>query len=90
MIIEQSDRLIVVADGSKFDGDGRATVAPIEAIHVLVTDGRAPAGELGTLRAAGVEVHVVGPPGARAPAQRSRSGPETEDGVRSERAAEGR
>jgi DeoR/GlpR family transcriptional regulator of sugar metabolism len=84
LIIEQSDRLIVVADGSKFDGDCPATVAPIEAVDLLVTDGKAPGGELAALRAAGVEVHVVGPPAARAPAQRSRSGPEATDGVRSQ------
>jgi DeoR/GlpR family transcriptional regulator of sugar metabolism len=88
LIIEQSDRLVVVADGSKFDGDGRATVAPIEAIHVLVTDGKAPAGEVAALRAAGVEVHVVAPPGARAPAQRSRSRPEAAVGVRSGQGAQ--
>ena len=42
LIIEQSDRLIVLADGSKFDADGRATVAPVDAIDVLVTRRQGP------------------------------------------------
>jgi len=73
LIIEQSDRLIVLADGSKFDADGRATVAPADAIDVLVTDARAPAAEIAALRAAGVAVEVVGQPGGRAAGQRGGS-----------------
>jgi DeoR/GlpR family transcriptional regulator of sugar metabolism len=65
-IIEQSDRLVVLADGSKLGVDAAATVAPATAIDTLVTDTRAPAAELDALRAAGVSVVVAGPVDAAA------------------------
>jgi DeoR/GlpR family transcriptional regulator of sugar metabolism len=60
LMIERSDRLIVVADGSKFGTSAMAVVAPASAIDVLVTDESAPAKELANLGELGVEVVVAG------------------------------
>lgn len=61
LMIERSDRLIVVADGSKLGSRTMAAVAPADCIDLLVTDSRAPAEQLDALRALGVELQVVGP-----------------------------
>jgi len=55
-MIERSDRVVVLADGSKFGEAAPALVAPVSAIDILVTDDSAPAGEVQTLRERGVEV----------------------------------
>jgi DeoR/GlpR family transcriptional regulator of sugar metabolism len=73
-IIEQAGRLIVLADGSKFESDASATVAPIDAIGVLVTDAKAPEVEVARIRRAGVEVIIAGQADARTrPAGRRRA-----------------
>src|SRR5215472_943441 len=64
--IANSDRLVVLADGSKIGASAHAIVAPARAISTLVTSAGAPAGELAALRDAGVEVVVA--------TERSRSG----------------
>jgi DeoR family transcriptional regulator, fructose operon transcriptional repressor len=59
LMIEQSDRVIVVADGSKIDASAMAAVAPAHVIHTLVTDSDAPRAALDDLRALGMEIVVV-------------------------------
>ena len=62
--VERSERLMVIADGSKLGQVTPAVVAPAAAIHVLVTDASAPLDELEQLRALGIEI-VIAAPGAR-------------------------
>jgi DeoR/GlpR family transcriptional regulator of sugar metabolism len=59
LMIEQSARLTIVADGSKIGATTMATVAPASAIHTLVTDAGAPQDELQALSALGIEVVVL-------------------------------
>lgn len=61
LMIERSDRLIVLADGSKLGSRTIAAVAPAESIDALVTDATAPADELDALRRLGVTVEVANP-----------------------------
>ncbi len=56
LMIEHSDALVVLADGSKFGTAAVATVERTEAIRTLVTDASAPDDELAALRRQGVEV----------------------------------
>jgi DeoR/GlpR family transcriptional regulator of sugar metabolism len=59
LMIEQSDRLVILADGSKIGQTHMASVASADRITTLITDGTAPAQELVELEAVGVEiVHV--------------------------------
>lgn len=62
--IERSERLMVIADGSKLGVVTRAVVAAASVIHTLVTDSSAPENEVAQLRALGVEV-VIAEPGSR-------------------------
>jgi DeoR/GlpR family transcriptional regulator of sugar metabolism len=66
-MIEQSDRLVVVADGSKLGQTTMASVAPAQRISLLITDRAAPQQELVELEAIGVEIVVLGRPGDPAP-----------------------
>jgi DeoR/GlpR family transcriptional regulator of sugar metabolism len=59
LMIEHSDRVTIVADGSKIGATTMAAVAPATAVHRLVTDSAAPADELAALEALGVEIVVV-------------------------------
>ncbi|HEX4691629.1 MAG TPA: DeoR/GlpR family DNA-binding transcription regulator [Solirubrobacteraceae bacterium] len=59
LMIEQSARLTIVADGSKIGATTMAGVAPASAIHTLVTDAGAPPDELRALAALGIEVVVL-------------------------------
>ena len=59
LMIDRSDRLIVLADGSKLGVVTVAAVAPTRAIDVLVTDESAPTAELELFREQGVEVVVA-------------------------------
>jgi DeoR/GlpR family transcriptional regulator of sugar metabolism len=56
LMIERSDRLIVLADGSKLGVVTVAAVAPANTIDVLVTDETGPIAELELFREQGVEV----------------------------------
>jgi DeoR/GlpR family transcriptional regulator of sugar metabolism len=56
LMVEHSERLVVIADGSKLGTTAAAWVAPTEAIHTLVTDESAPADQVERFRAAGVRV----------------------------------
>jgi DeoR/GlpR family transcriptional regulator of sugar metabolism len=74
LMIDNSDALLVVADGSKLGAVTAATVAPASAIRTLVTDPGAPEEEVAALRARGVEVVIARPRAAGA--RRSEAGDE--------------
>lgn len=59
LMIERSERLLLLADSTKLGAHAMAHVAPVTAISTLVTDEGAPADVLAELRAAGVEVVVA-------------------------------
>jgi DeoR/GlpR family transcriptional regulator of sugar metabolism len=61
LMIEHSDELVVLADGSKFGTAAVATVEQTKAIRTLVTDASAPDDEIAALRAQGVEVMIAQP-----------------------------
>jgi DeoR/GlpR family transcriptional regulator of sugar metabolism len=63
LMIEHSEALTLVADGSKIGATAMAAVAPATAITRLVTDSSAPAAELEALRELGVGVEVLPRPG---------------------------
>jgi len=67
LMIECSERLLLLADGTKLGTHAMAHVAPATAISTLVTDEGAPADVLAELRAAGVEVVVAQRPSVAAP-----------------------
>lgn len=54
-----SRRVIAVADAAKFSRTSLAFVAPVTALHAVVTDAAAPAEETAALAAAGVTVHTA-------------------------------
>jgi len=58
-LLERADRLIVLADSSKFVVKGSLVICPLERAHTLVTDSGAPEHALQMLRDAGVETMVV-------------------------------
>jgi DeoR family transcriptional regulator of aga operon len=58
-LMDRASRVVVVADGSKLGRVAFARICPISAVHELVTDGEAAAGELRAVREAGLEVTVV-------------------------------
>ena len=57
--IERSERLMVIADGSKLGLVTGSVVAPAQSIHTLVTDITAPPNEVEALRALGVEIVIA-------------------------------
>ena len=59
IIMQRARRTIVVADSSKIGRRGFTGIAPLSAVHTLVTDEGADPAELGALSALGVDVHVV-------------------------------
>jgi DeoR/GlpR family transcriptional regulator of sugar metabolism len=59
-MIRSAKEIILVADASKFDRITFAAVAPLEAIHVLVTDRAPPPSLAARLKEAGVIVHIAG------------------------------
>lgn len=59
-LIRRSRRVVVVADGSKIGRVRLARIAPVGAVHELVTDVSADVAALDELRATGLEVTVVG------------------------------
>lgn len=62
LAIDRSDRVVVIADGSKIGVATNAVVGPVDRAAVLVTDETAPAGELAGLRALGIEIVIAGAP----------------------------
>jgi DeoR/GlpR family transcriptional regulator of sugar metabolism len=63
--IERSERLMVIADGSKLGSVANAVVAPASSINILVTDASAPESELAPLRDLGIEIVIATPGGRR-------------------------
>ncbi|MGD0019134.1 MAG: DeoR/GlpR family DNA-binding transcription regulator [Candidatus Limnocylindrales bacterium] len=57
--VERSERLMVIADGSKIGLATSSVVASAQSIQTLVTDASAPPGELEALRALGMKVVVA-------------------------------
>ena len=58
-LLKRADKLVVLADSSKFLTRGSLVVCPLSRIDVLITDSGAPAGSLDMLREAGVRVEIV-------------------------------
>lgn len=59
--LDRTERVVVIADGTKLGEVTICTVAPIERISTLVTDPAADADELARIEAAGVEVTIARP-----------------------------
>ena len=58
-LLKRADKLIVLADASKFTPRGSLVVCPLARIHALITDSAAPREALAMLREAGVNVIVA-------------------------------
>lgn len=58
-LLKRADKLIVLADSSKFVSRGSLVVCPLSRIHTLITDSDAPGAALDMLRDQGVQVVVV-------------------------------
>jgi DeoR/GlpR family transcriptional regulator of sugar metabolism len=71
LMIEHSERLVIVADGSKLGETAMASVAPAQRINTLITNASAPPQELIELEALGIEIISVPAPAPRS-AERSR------------------
>lgn len=59
IMIEISQKVIVVADSSKFQRRGFAFIAGINKIHALITDKGIPAEEKSKLESIGIEVIIA-------------------------------
>jgi DeoR family transcriptional regulator of aga operon len=59
--LERTERIVVLADGSKFGDVALSTVVPIERVSAIVTDTSADPAEVERIERAGVEVIVVEP-----------------------------
>jgi len=60
-MLKRAEKLVVLADASKFAARGSLVVCPLSRIHALITDTSAPAAALAMLREAGVQTVVVEP-----------------------------
>jgi DeoR family transcriptional regulator, ulaG and ulaABCDEF operon transcriptional repressor len=58
-LLKRADKLIVLADSSKFAPRGSLVVCPLSRVHMLITDSAAPPSALEMLQAAGVQVIVA-------------------------------
>lgn len=58
-MIRQAEELVVLQDFSKFGKSAFYPIAPLERMDCLITDGRAPAGELEAIRRRGVSVIIA-------------------------------
>ena len=58
-LLGRADKLIVLADSSKFETRGSMAVCPLSRVHTLITDDEAPEAILDQIRQAGVNVVVV-------------------------------
>ena len=63
-LLKRADRIVALADSSKFAVKGSLVACPLERVHTLITDSGAPESALKMLRSAGVETIVVEPLGA--------------------------
>lgn len=71
-LIRVAKRSVIVTDASKFHRVAKETVAPLGAVHTVITDAGIPQGDLALLRSSGVEVvvleqAVIAASGGRAP-----------------------
>lgn len=60
-LLSRAEKLIVVADSSKFEARGNMVVCPLKRVSTLVTDTKAPPAMVDHLRAQGVEVILADP-----------------------------
>ncbi len=60
-LLKRADRVVALADASKFQGKGSLVVCPLSRVHTLITDSGAPDEGLQMLKEAGVETVVVEP-----------------------------
>ncbi|MGA8711546.1 MAG: DeoR/GlpR family DNA-binding transcription regulator [Roseiarcus sp.] len=60
-LLKRADRLVVLADASKFAARGSLVVCPLSRVSALITDSRAPPEALAMLAEAGVQTIVVEP-----------------------------
>jgi DeoR family transcriptional regulator, ulaG and ulaABCDEF operon transcriptional repressor len=58
-LLTRAEKLVVIADSSKFEQRGSMAVCPLSRVSTLITDSGAPAAALNAVRAAGVEVIVL-------------------------------
>jgi DeoR family transcriptional regulator, ulaG and ulaABCDEF operon transcriptional repressor len=58
-LLTRAEKLVVIADSSKFEQRGSMAVCQLSRVSTLITDSGAPAAALNTVRAAGVEVIVL-------------------------------
>jgi DeoR family transcriptional regulator, ulaG and ulaABCDEF operon transcriptional repressor len=58
-LLGRADKLIVLADASKFESRGSMAVCPLSRVHTLITDIGAPESVLENVRQAGVNVIIV-------------------------------
>jgi DeoR family transcriptional regulator, ulaG and ulaABCDEF operon transcriptional repressor len=58
-LLTRAEKLIVIADSSKFEQRGSMAVCQLSRVSTLITDSGAPAATLDVIRAAGVEVIVA-------------------------------
>lgn len=58
-LLSRAEKLVIVADSSKFEMRGSMAVCQFSRVHTLITDSAAPAALLDHIRARGVEVIVV-------------------------------
>ena len=58
-LLKRADKLIILADSSKFAPRGSLVVCPLSRISILITDANAPQDSLVMLREAGVETMIV-------------------------------
>ncbi len=60
-LLKRAERLVVLADASKFAARGSLVVCPLSRVHALITDSRAPPEALAMLAEAGIQTIVVEP-----------------------------
>jgi DeoR family ulaG and ulaABCDEF operon transcriptional repressor len=60
-LLKRADKLVVLADSSKFVARGSLVVCPLSRVHALITDSHAPPEALAMLNEAGVRTIVVEP-----------------------------
>jgi DeoR family transcriptional regulator, ulaG and ulaABCDEF operon transcriptional repressor len=60
-LLARAEKLMVIADSSKFESRGSMALCPLSRVHTLVTDDAAPEGLLDHIRSAGVNVIIARP-----------------------------
>jgi DeoR family transcriptional regulator, ulaG and ulaABCDEF operon transcriptional repressor len=58
-LLARAEKLIVIADSSKFESRGSMALCPLSRVHTLVTDDGAPEGLLDHIRSVGVSVIIA-------------------------------